>query len=165
MDRFGILDQMRDNWPGRLDMPQVQLLERKTRYVDDSILEEAVDIVMDTCRFPPLVKDMHRAIAEARSKQKARSRNSAKKKHRPGDEVDGVATLTPDEAKGELERILEQYPEAWDPAHLRIKLGTPEERTATLQLSLTRLYATALRKLIRLDPSHTIAPPQQHDLF
>lgn len=143
--RFGILDRLRDNWPGQFDPGRVSFLEKELRDFDDDTLNEAVTLVLREEKFPPKLADF---FSRCREIQKKQGRAKKEKGFVPGDIINGEKTLTPSEALAELKKIKEEYPEAFD--H---NVEVPEgEMAGRFSAFAVRWYVLALHKCIAWDP-------------
>jgi predicted RNase H-like HicB family nuclease len=169
LTRFGILEQLRDNWPRQIEMGRISLLEKKTRGFTIEEIRDAVDEVLEVCQYPPNVRDMVAACKKIHAKRVAQEQRS-KGRPKPGDVVDGVRTMTPSEARAELERIWEEHPEAFDGSSREInsQLHTREERKASLDRMIMSIWVKALKKCAMLDPNlpaPSIHTANQEELF
>jgi hypothetical protein len=165
MDRFGILGRLQANWPGKYSMDRVQFLERELRNFSNEVLHEAVTVVLRTAEFPPTVKVIHSACSKIVQQRERNSMGS--KSHRPGDVIDGQRTLTPAEARDELIRIREEFPEAFTliPPD---RHGGDATGTERLDIVVTRIYVKALQKCAALAPDQSVSissPTTQTELF
>ncbi len=168
MNRFGILDQLRDNWPRTIENARIVLLERKTREFTLDQISSAVDTVLEECQYAPTVRDMVEACKKAQRASMAKDRARANRKPVPGDVVDGFKTLTPAEAKSELERMRAEHPEAFRGNSVAPCNPYDKEATAKrFELVGHRIYVKALQKCVSLDPGIQLEPrrAKQEDLF
>ena len=58
MDRFGILQELQDNWPARIGMSRIAFYERKLRGFDTEEMAGGIEIILDTCNYPPTMKEL-----------------------------------------------------------------------------------------------------------
>lgn len=153
MDRIGLLDQMRDNWPGRIEEPRIRLLERKTREFTKDEIELAVDTMLEECTYPPTVKDAVAACRKARTSLRHRKERDARdKKFQPGDVVDGQRTLTPRQAMAELARMRKEHPEAFREGPVPACNPADREKSRKrFEMMGHRIYVAGLRKCVSWD--------------
>ena len=138
MNRFGILDQLRDNWPRQFEQPRISLLESKTREFSLKELAEAVDTVLVECQYAPTVKDMVAACKKARSAlRRGAEIKDSYSNYSPGDLVHGEKTLTANEALSEYKRIESDFPEAFSTRH-----------SDDIFVTINRIYVKALERAI-----------------
>jgi hypothetical protein len=163
MNRFPVLEQLQDNWPGRIEYGRIQFYEKKLRDVSDEHLVAAIEIILDTCEYPPKIKELREACRKAAAASERAERRQ--RRFKPGDTIRGQPTFTPQGAKDELERLHEEWPDAFRPAPDIVQMSSPGQRLRTLQLDVTRLMVSSLRKCARLDPDNSIVAATQHDLF
>lgn len=148
------------NWP-RIGTDRLEILERSVREFTDQEIMKGVDTVLRKCDFPPTVADLYSAC---RSHQKRQPKKQVG--YKPGDIVHGEQTMTPVEAKNELERMHKAHPEAFrDVPAINYPLAKPEQRRAHMELMIHRIYISALRRCARLDPSMPIVAAEQRSLF
>ena len=145
-------------------MNQISFFEKRLRAYSTDTLKKAVDDTIAACRFVPVLKDLIDACVKYDREEKLRHRNR-KERFIPGDIVDGERTFTPDEARAELERLHKEWPEAFSARRSVAEMATPQDRRRTLQIDVTRLYVSSLRRCARLSPTKAITAATQHDLF
>lgn len=145
---------------------------RRAKFTDEEI-DRGVDWLLDNHGASiPVYSDLRKACLQARRHIRVRDLDR-KKRYRPGDTIDGQATMTPAEAAAQLARLEAEYPHCFD--------GSPEPempRTAASQASeagrakvrahleyrVTRFCAQALRRCANLDP-HVYIEPTQAEMF
>jgi len=144
--RFGILDRLRDNWPGQFDHPRIAFIEKELRDFDDEILNIAVTHVIRTETFPPKLAAF---FAKCREIKQAHTKEEKARKPVPGDVVDGEKTLTPLEALEELKKMKTKVPEAFD-HRIKVPQSDFKKKIETL---CNRWYVMALHTCVAWDPS------------
>lgn len=153
--RFGILDQLRDNWPRQFEQSRIQLLERKTRAFTNDDLVAAVDHVLETCSYPPTVKDMIEGCKKAQRIRLIRERKTARENLGPGD-VDpwtGERYLLPHEALEQLKALWKSNPEAFSDTPVPpVNPADEEASKKRFKLMATRIFVGGLMACVRRDP-------------
>lgn len=154
-------EQLRDNW-GNLPAARIQLFARQTARYSEAVIEEAILAVLSDCQYAPVVKDIQAACAAAERRIAAR-RPKANQRYRPGDPgPDGKPTFSPDQARAELRRLRATNPE-WFGREMPITLAAPmnnEQRRDALELMISRIYVSGLRKCANLDGNSLIDATQ-----
>ena len=146
-NRFGSLGRLQQNWPGKYSMDRVSFLERELRQFDNETLDEGVTYVLRNSEFPPTVAALNSACSRIAARRKSDSA-SEKKSAMPGDIVHGERTLTVEEAKAELIRLKNEFPDAFSLSAVgdsRERLGLTRPR---LELVITSVYIKMLRVCI-----------------
>mgnify|MGYP003652208533 CR=1 FL=1 len=163
MDRFGPLSRLQSNWPGKYSMDRQSFMERELRDFEVDILGEAVTEVLRTCEWPPTVRHLHSACSRISARKET---NKEGRTFFPGDVVDGEKTLTPSEAKIELERMRKEYPEAFNYTAYSAS-GSDHASSSSIEIVVTSIYIGALRRCIKLDPGVPVELSEfvQDDLF
>jgi len=163
MDRWTSLDKLNDNWPGKFAPGRLSVFERKLRRYSDDALEHALELCMLECRWPPVISDIASRAGEF--DRKADRKKNKRVVYKPGDQVpgrpEGERYLTVDEALSELAWMRETHPEAFDP---RSDSELTLDSKAKLELSINRMYKTALQNCIH-NNGRELAEPQQSALF
>lgn len=143
-------------------MPRLHLFARQTAHFSEEAVEDAILAVLSDCQYPPVVKDIVQACAAA-EKRLASRKPVAKTRYRPGDiGPDGRPTFTPDAARAELRRLRKTNPE-WFGREMTPALASPashRERLASMELLVSRIYVSGLRRCANLDGNALIDATQ-----
>jgi hypothetical protein len=151
--RFGILDRLNDNWPGKFPQSRLAFLERELRQFDNETLRGAVTAVLRGEHYPPTVNALwYRCKA-----LEPRTQTDESNLLYPGGPVPGGAPgerfLTADEAAEELERMREEYPDAFEPIHPSDRIKTMEDTSLKykMMLGVHRIYIRGLEACVKND--------------
>lgn len=154
-------EQLRDNW-ANLPAARIGLFDRQTSRYAEEVIDEAILAVLSDCQYPPVVKDILAACAAA-ERRIAMRRPKKDARYRPGDPgPDGRPTFTPQGARIELRRLRAEHPE-WFGSEMPIRLAHPlndTERREALELMVSRIYVSGLRRCANLDGNALIDATQ-----
>lgn len=145
MNRWSVLDRLKDNWPRQFDQPRIAFLERETRDIEADVLEAGITNVLRSQEYPPTLA----AIRNACSQEAARlGRSKTKPKLRPGDTDPrtGERYMTGREAARALHQLCTEHPEILKPKPL---YGL--EGKAGVEDTVRRIMASAYRRCIKAD--------------
>lgn len=153
MDRFSILSRLQDNWPGKFHMSRLQFIEKELRTFSNEAMVDGITIALRTAEFPPTVAFLYASCSKAKQ-HLARKADAASPGYCPGDIIDGQQTFTPQEALIELQRMREEYPDAFVfvPDHPKAGKTPKAVEKYGLEMAITRIYIKALKKCIALGP-------------
>jgi len=145
MNRWSVLDRLKDNWPRQFDQPRIAFLEKETRDIEDDVLEAGITIVLRSNEYPPTLAAIRAACLQEAGKK---VRNRGQRKPRPGDTdpKTGERYMTGREAARALHQLCVEHPEILKPKPL---YGL--EGKAGLEDNVRRIMASAYRRCIKAD--------------
>lgn len=164
--RYASFEPLRDNW-SNLPAPRLALFARSTAHFSQEVVDEAVQIVMVDCHYPPNLKAVMDACRAAERELSKRSRaKRGNERYRPGEpDYNGQPTFTPDEARAELKRLRAEHPD-WFVARLPSDpLSHPigdDARLRAMLDTINRIYVKGLQRCASLDGRAFIHAEQRH---
>lgn len=144
MNRWSVLDRLKDNWPRQFDQPRIAFLEKETRDIEADVLEAGITNVLRSQEYPPTLAVIRNACLQVSG---ARGRRP-KQKPRPGDTdpKTGERYMTGREAARALHQLCTEHPEILKPKPL-YGLDGKEGVEDTVR----RIMASAYRRCIKAD--------------
>ena len=151
--RFSILDQLNDNWPGKFPPARMSLFEKALADFDVPTLGKGVQAVLRKETFPPTVAVVYQACAALAPAAARRRGNETLVAGGPVPGRPGERFLTVDEMVGELERMRSEHPEVFgeEPESMKVGRKLAGERLGEdrLKYMINRIYVRALERGIR----------------
>lgn len=157
--RFGILDRLNDNWPGKFPQSRIAFLERELRAFSNETLEAGVTQVMRHESYPPTLAVLYQACRTKASTGQVRQRVDKLVAGGPVPGRPGERFLTVEEMAEELEHMRVEAPEAFETTPPAADLSLHDR----MVLLINRIYVRGLERGVRNGgkPVH----PSQVQLF
>ena len=151
--RFSILDQLADNWPGKFPPNRIKLIENLLAEYDTPTVSKGVASVLKTEQWPPVASTI---VKRCESFAPKANQSVGKEQLVAGGPVPGrpeETFLSVDAAVEELERMKREFPECFKEASPGIPVGKKLKgekiQLERIRFMVNRIYIRGLERCIK----------------